>query len=259
VFPRSINPRGTTLIESVLALFLLTVASLLVVNLFQTALQRSRAGEQEHVARLIAERTLADIRGWSAEGNFRTISDLSTYHGLSYKDPEHSLYQVDVSFTPETLDIYCSSLEAAFPGDERTMTESCAKAEVTVSWASGMGSRNITLVTLVPESPRIIDRIVVSGAPPNMTADEKIDLTAQAFDTKGAEIKDIQFAWWIEAQTGIGRLTPSRQTNTAVFTNRARLRNGTTAVVNGTCRIAVFAAYDGQEVVGYSPVINLSF
>jgi hypothetical protein len=246
-------------LESILALFLLTVASLLVVNLFQTALQRSRLGEQEHIARLIAESTMTELRAWSANGGFKQVSDLSSQDGRSFQDPEHSAYQVTITMKPSTLQTFCTELEKSFPGDERTLTESCAKTEVSVAWSSGTGQRSLRLASLIPESPRLLETVEISGVPANaLNPGETVTLTAKALDDQGKEIKDIYFTWWVEAQSGVGLIVPARRSQSASFTNRARYRNGSTGIVNGTCRVAALATFEGTEVTGYSSNITLS-
>ena len=254
-----IGRRGNSLLETILALFLLAAATLLIVSLFHTALQRSRWSEQQTAACHIAERTLSEIRSWSAQGNFTRAQDLQSWDGRNYQDSTQPEFGIAIRATMARLASPCESLETFYPAAERRrMDLSAAKVQVKVSWSGARpGSSQVTLVSVIPESPRQLQSVTVTGNTGPLSAGAPTTFTAIAYDANQQPIHDIVFVWWVEAQTGNGLITPLHNGSSAVFVNQGRRSDGTTFQSGGTCRIAALASYDGQEVIGYSGDVQL--
>lgn len=242
-----------------MAIFLLTAACLLVVSLFHTALRRSRWSQQQSTARMIAARTVAELRRWSTQGGFVSDSDLATWNNKSYADPSQPEYQIHIRARMAQLSSPCSSLERAFASaDRRTLDQSAAKVQVDVRWSGGrLGSAQVSLVTLLAESPRTLNLVTITGDTGPLTPGLPVTYTAQALDSANRPIKDLTFVWWVEAGTGTGQIQATRKTDTANFVNQGRRADGTTFTTGGTCRIAAMATYQSKEVIGYSPDISL--
>lgn len=252
--------RGTTLIETVIALFLLGLATLLVASLFQSGLRRSRLSEKEALARIVAENALVDLRAWSADGGFRQISDLGAKDGLAFPDPDYPDFQVRYSLQPTTLSTASTSLEAVYPpAQRREMSQSAALARVEVSWTAGGGQKTLALESLIPESPREIERVEVIGVGGGtVSKDGSVTVRARAYDTDGQAIEDLVLDWWLEPITGKGTLEPQRARPEATLHHYDRDQFGSTTHYPGRCRVAVRAVYDGKEVTGYSGEIVLA-
>lgn len=257
-----ISPRGrfgNSLLETIMALFLLAAATLLIISLFHTALQRSRWSEQQTSARQIAERTLAEMRRWSAQGNFLESQDLVSWDGKKFPDPTQPEFEVAIRARMATLTSPCESLEVVYPlAQRRRMTRSAAQVQVTVSWSGGRaGLSRVALNSLLPESPRKLQSVTVTGSSGPLAAGASSTFTAQAYDASGRPIHDIVYVWWVEAQTGNGQITPAHAGDSAVFVNQGRRSDGTAFQTGGICRVAALATYEGVEVIGYSSDVQL--
>ena len=251
--------RANSLLETIMALFLLAAATLLIVSLFHTALQRSRWSEQQSAAQHIAERTISEIRGWSAQGGFTAAQDLGSWDGRTYQDSTLPEFGISIRAKMAALASPCESLETFFPSSQRRrMDLSAAKVQVKVSWSgSRPGASQVTLVSFVSESPRQLQTVTVTGNTGPLSAGTPSTFQATAYDSSNRAIQDIAFVWWVEAQTGTGQITPSHNGSQAVFVNQARRSDGTPFQSGGICRIAAMATYDGQEVIGYSGDVQL--
>lgn len=251
--------RGNSLLETVSALFLLAAAAILLLSLFHTALKRSRWSQHQNQARVIAEKTLHEIRSWSAQGGYVTASDLDSWNGRSFSDALDPAYRVEVAARPAGLWIPCRSLEAAYPAaNQRTLNGSAALVEVVVGWEGGRGALSrLRLAGLVPESPRNLARVDVTGDNGPIAAGATITLTATALDDQNRPIQDIVFSFWVESTTGNGQCTTQRSGRSCLFTNRGRRSDGTTFQSAGTCRVGALGSYEGKEVIGYSNDLQL--
>jgi len=251
--------RGNSLLETIMAIFLLTAACLLVVSLFHTALQRSRWSQQQSTARMIAGRTMAEVRHWSSLGNFLVPSDLSQWNNKTYPDPNQPEFVISIQARLAQITTPCSWLEVPYPAVERrTLDQSAARVQVSVRWSGGRGgTTQVSLVSLVPESPRTISSVSVTGSTGPLSAGAPTTFTAQALDSSNRPIKDVLFVWWVEAQTGNGQITASHKSDTATFVNQGRRNDGSTFTSVGTCRVAAMATYENKEVIGYSGDISL--
>lgn len=265
--------RGYSLIEAILASFLLVFTFFLVSSLFNTGLQYSTRVESRLLAVQIAERRMAEIRS-AAQGHTWTSASEGP-------DPENPAFKVKVE--PQTLTLFSPSteLEAAFPGNGREMRGAARQYAVTVT---GGRSSSFRLVSVVTEGssaeatrtwtvrpsygvPAWIDnscRVEITGTiPSSVGPDDSVRLAARAFDANGDEIKDLFFHW--EVEPDFGDSNPSsgdirgnqRDGRTSIFRNRVRLRDGTRFPQNGSCLVMAYARYDGALVTGKTSPIRL--
>jgi hypothetical protein len=246
--------RGVSLLETLFALFLLTGASLLVVVLFHSGLQRSRLAYVETEARVVARDVLSDLRSKAQNGGLSGPGDLSSFE-TTYRHPDLPHLQVEVQAEMATLCSPSSGDESQYSDSEkRVMTESAAKVQVKVSWDDGQ--RHLRVISLIGESQKNLDRVEVSGAGP-VAAGESAVFSAVAFDQDGQKIEDAFFVWWVDPLTATGTVIPSHDTRSAVLLNQTRTAGGTVATSVGDCRLAVLTSYDGKEVIGYSSTIGM--
>jgi hypothetical protein len=245
---------GVSLLETLFALFLLTGASLLVVVLFHSGLQRSRLAYVEAEARIVARDVLADLRSRAQDGELMRPSDLSSFRA-NYRHPDLPHLQVEVFAEMGSLYSPSSGEEAEYDESERRiMSESAAKVEVKVSWDEG--KRHLRVISLIGESPKSIERVEVLGAGP-IAGGESAIFTASAYDQNGDKIEDAFFVWWVDPLTATGTVIPTHDTRTALLLNQSRAADGSTATSVGDCRLAVLSSYDGMEVIGYSDTITM--
>ena len=229
--------QGLSLLETLIAFFLLTVASLLIVVLFHSGLHRSRAVHDQTQARIIAGDVMDSVRSEATDGGFKEPADLSGSVALT---PTQSIHNSTSICWPIRWNSFhrVQGDESAFPSDQRSsLKSSVAKIEVRVSWSNG--SQSLSLVSLIGEAPKTLSQVNVTGSGP-LSAGASTEFSAVATDTDGLEIEDMKFVWWVEPISATGTIVPARHSRTAVLTNLTRTKDGTAVSTVGLCRIAVW-------------------
>lgn len=257
---KSLKIRGYTLIEAILASFLLLFTFFMVGSLFQTGMRYSTQVESRITAVNIAENTMADLRAWA-----RTSK---TWSGFTPKsDPANAAYTVTVKLEDVTLFSPSRELEVSHTSDRRAMKTVAKRAVVTVTSSRSAPYRLVGIVTKgEPKGPATVK---ISGEIPNRVGpNEPVQFTAQAFDADGEEIPDIFFHWAVEPVgnnpstariiyngSGWSRRDGSR----AVFRNQVQRRDGTAAAHNGNCKVQSYVRLNGRITAppGQTPRIKL--
>lgn len=248
------HSRGATLIETVIALFLLGLSTILVATLFQSGLQRARLSEQERVAINVANNALAELRAWSKAGNYVSPSDLSSKDGSTYSEPANPEFVVTYKVKQTEVLSSCSQLENTFPAAQRrALSRSVAFVEARVDWSSNSGPRSLSLESLLPESPRTLSRVIVNnGNGGTIPKDRSVSVTAVAVDDQGRRIEDLFVDWFVEPIDGRGSLLAERAQPRVTLSNEVDDGFGGTTYYPGRCRIGARVRYGQVEVIGYS-------
>lgn len=247
--------RGYTLVEAIIASFLLVAAFLLVSRLFHAGLQYTSRVEKRALAAHLADKRMQEIRSWSKRHE--------SWNGIpDGPDPQHSGYDIQVSLENLELSSPSRQLEEAHPDDDvRVMTSAARRVTVEVTW----DSERLRITSLLADrfrGWRGADPIVVSGAiPPQVGPTTSVEFSARGYDAAGRPIEDLFFSWYVEPRqfpdAALGSIDAARDGRTAVFRNQIQLVNGALASRNGMCRVAVRAVYGGRERWGYSPDMQL--
>jgi hypothetical protein len=252
------SQRGYSLIEAILASFLLLFTFFLVSSLFNTGLQYSRKVEQRMVAVQFAEKRLAEVRQWAKETDNWSPPGSVT----DPADPDFPGYAVQLNLVTEVLYSPCTRLEEAFPDDTREMPTIAKKAVVTVS-KQGIPDYVMAAVVTRGDSawPATADIRLSPSTPATLTGStQELELTARAFDTDGNEVKDIFFHWEVEPDFTGGNPTTAevrlktRDGRKAVVRNRVRRRNGAWLPTSGDCLVVAYARYQGHYRKGADSV-----
>lgn len=281
--------RALALLETIIAIFLLTAGFIVIAALYHTALRHSRVVEEKHIAVLVAERKLEEIRSWSRRthgtgGTDRFADDASwaTYDGVTTTDTDYPNYSITVAATRHQLFAPSSQFESVrfSAQDDETLVDpptaadpiksfdgSTRRVEVTVSWGPSVTQR-MTLVSLVgdpvrrilpdPSSMNLVMLPALTDMAPGSTRDFQVTLS----DTTGQPVEDASFTWYIEADgTANGTLDyDPANSGTATFKNEVQYDpTDSTSVVTapGKVRVGVRARIGGEEVVKWSPVLTL--
>lgn len=245
--------RGLSLAETIIAIFLLVASFLVITNLFHAGLRYIHKVEARHLAVLVAQNKIEEVRDWARlAANFQAFGTLdgdsgsdTLYPGYTWRLEVEDL----VARSPSTR------MEEIAPGQERELRSTLKKLEVSVDWET----ESITLVTYVaaptgewrPTTPLVMT--AVGGIPNPVPVGGTIDFQVQGFGTSGP-LDDLMFRWSVRPLTGNGTITAqSRDGRTATFQNSyLGLSTG------GTVEVEVRAVYRGQERIVGSGVINLA-
>lgn len=156
--PLKPNHRALTLVETIIAIFILIAGFLVMGAMFHVALQHTARMEARQLAVVLAEKKLEEIKGWSA-ATHRSTQPFSNWSGLAAAipstDPDYPGYTIAVTAVDPgagaaVLFSPCSQFEAGRTDPRLFTTASVRPVRVVVTWSAGQHE----LVSLVgPRRP----------------------------------------------------------------------------------------------------------
>lgn len=262
--------------EALFASFLLLTSILLSVQLFDSSLKAEADNEQRSIAAIVAENGLDQVRA-AAREDFLSLK--SQYDGKTWHDSDNPNFSLTCRVLDQTLATPCTELEsqypdpnAAFPNPRpREMEDSVWKVEIEIDWPRA-GAKKVRVVEyfsslkkvrnfsveVTPAGPDTINSVTTGTftVPRNGT----LDFSARAF-SDGVEIKDIQFAWYVEPLNGFGSVyRESRDGTQCRYLNGYRTFNNFSLLYKfspGKCDLVVKAKYQGKEATRKIRIENL--
>jgi Tfp pilus assembly protein PilV len=244
---------GLSMLETVIALVMLTASFLVFFRLFHAALTYSTAIEQRVLASNIAERQMAKLRGWSHSpvGAGYGFDDWSGNLNRSFPDEEHPEFTVTI--TSETAPLI--SPNSLLQSDQNLLQRSAQKVQVRV--ASPRVST--TLVSLVADPTRRLRStnpldVEVVGGVTRLSRDETCELKVTAYDRDDREIPDLVYRWFLEPLSGNATILDAEGPTTKVRNVYGLDQN---IYTGGACRVRVLAVYRGESAWAVSDTIDL--
>lgn len=263
--------RGLSLIETIIATFLLVGGFLITVALFHSSLRYTTQIERVSIASLLGERTVHEIQSWARNlNNYR--SSWSAYDGATRVDPSYPEHRILTEVSKNSggpphplLASPCTALEnLQAVGQRKTLANSCRRVRITVGWPPYTPGSQLRMQCLVPE-PRLTWRatnpivVTLSGAGP-LSHNETTTVTAQGFDSTGTAIPDLVYNFYVQPDVPptMASITQNRQGTSATLTHVINLLNGSSTFgPTGRVIVAVRAVYKGEERWGKSGPISL--
>ena len=216
------NRQASSLLETVIGLFILSSAIIVFFTLFHSSLGVQSEIENRREALTIAQERIEDLRILAL--------DYSTFAGSLSGEvgtrPAESNSAFEVETEIEALpDFFTPSekFESSFAGlphpdvydgrvsdDRKRMPTSMLAARVTVR-NPGSSAKPLSLTSYLREPRRLLESVEVNRLGPNIiNYQERTHFEATAMDSDGNEITDIIFDWRVEPITGYGTLNQSR-------------------------------------------------
>lgn len=240
--------RGHSLVELVIALAILASCFFMIVPMMHYALQYARKVEKGSLAALIARSRLNALRAQAQQsGQYQRLSSQPAQN-----DADHPEFSVRVGVTEAALYSPSAGLEAAYPGQMRSLTKSSKQVQVDVAWTAMGAPGSLTLVSLISEPARRFHRTqplrVFGTIPAELRRDATIDFTVKAYDEENREIEDLFYSWTVSAISGTGTISQqSRDGRQATFKNVSKRRNQVTPYyTGGKCKVEVHATLGGE-------------
>ncbi|MCD4783295.1 MAG: hypothetical protein K8T10_05610 [Candidatus Eremiobacteraeota bacterium] len=228
----SSGKEGFTFLEVLISLTVLLVVCLVLFGMFHASLRYSADIKDESIAAVIAERNIEEIRAWAYtfdDGqkmyNFNdenwTPSSPYPFSGYAGADSINSDFNVDIKIRKGGPYYYHDPQNPAndechlfYPSTgtekdqmfKRTMDNSMARVQVTVSWNNNQ--KNFTTVACIAEPTRELDIInisTISSVDP-VLSDNTNKYEAQAKDIYNNDINDVQYKWYVEPIDGNGEV-----------------------------------------------------
>ena len=245
--------RGISILETLLALFIILVALLVTVQLLHSSLRRSLKVQDRVNASLFLQQKLEEIRVRAADpDDFE--AGLTAYNNTIHSDPEYPGLQIRstlADFVPASPSHRLESpYETPAPDSRRLLEESCYRLTLECWWGPSPSER-LEATTLLTAPPRLFhptNPLVISGAPSSPIAqDTESTMSVQAFDENNREIKGLTFKWFVLAKGGNGVIRQTRDGRTGILGHWTFNVDGITKVFSsGTCQVLVQARYNGD-------------
>ncbi len=264
------RPLALTLIESIIASFLLLWAILIVIRLFHSGMGYTSRSLEQETAVFLAEQHLERMRAWSETlngnvYNYDQLSSLAVYNGTPV-EAELPGFTLTTRVVAEQLYSGCSQLELSRPVDRRVLRDSACKVQVEVGWSGN--TRQLRLCTLFARPALTFPSPAASPAPPTGVlltgpVDNPVPhlgsttVQAGAIDRNAAPLEDLFYEWEVVPISGAATLEPSRSGRTATIYNWIYLPDGSRASTGGDVTVRVTARYHGQTVTQESEAIHL--
>lgn len=281
--------RAVTLAETVISLFILVAAFVVISALLHSGMRWQGRIEQRTLAAQLAKKRLAELRAWArthiAGNNYNYDGGQGDWEGaLPTTDPDYPGLQVTIKVFDRTLFSPNSTIEAPWEaiGIARKMTRSAKTVKVTVADPADSGSP-VTLVSLICDPTRDLGDLVLDYVEPaaplppsgNVFSPDPgswVDLSVRAVAPDGTPIHDLFFDWYTVPLGGNGTTLPSRDGRTCRMINGVRTgwppgvfgALGTTNT-SGQVVVAVHGQYRGQgqppqdyDVAVGSPYIKIT-
>lgn len=246
--------RGYSLIETILASFLLVFTFFLVSSLFNTGLQYSSKVDTRMTSVRYAQKRMSEIRNWA-----KTSDDWSGYPVAL--DDEFPGYELAVAIGEAPLLSPSRELEASSPSSQRVLRQTAKQFTVTVK---GPRSPAFVLAGIVTKAERQGAVIVtITGTPSGPVGPgPPVLLTASAVDSAGKPLTDVFFHWSVEPvgnqPSSASIKLRSRDGREANFENKVLRRNGTAVAQDGACKAVAYVRYNGRIWSGETPPIELA-
>lgn len=246
-----------SLVETVLAVFLLAAQILLLAGLLTQFNRSQRDVRQRSHAALLAEQKLDEIRAWARRSsNF--ASNWGIYQG---QVSESDGFRVEVRVNPAGQPLYspCLGLEAPYQTRAKLLHHSLVPVRVSVSWG---GRDPLVVNTLVgePVHPRPYtltftpDPFFTQPVAPNGPFGFSVELK----DGIGQTIEDVMFSWRVKPLTGNASLVESPdRSQRQVRARHAYMRYGTEVQISGQVELEGRTIYHGQLLILPSDRVNL--
>ena len=220
-FLRGAHRRGLSLVETLIALFIITFAVLEMAALFHSALEGSKRAAKIGLASTIATRRMSEILYWADDpGHF---ANWSSVDGAEGPDPQYPDFLVRSDSEFVTQYSPCSLTELRFPvGQQRVLSSSLRKVRVRVTWGPFGPRDKIDLISAAGAPPPVLDRVTVNESipVPVRPLGKKVPLTARGLDPDGRTIPDLFFSWNLAPGSGNAELVNGREGQSTQLRNQ---------------------------------------
>lgn len=246
-------PRGSLLLESILAVFLLLTGVIIFGGFFQRSAQMERNQERLAVQIELAENTMAEIRTWATEPrNYH--SDWSAWNGRTITSSSHPEISATITCPGTGRELFspCSELEANYSASTaRKIAKAVVPVEILVE---APPLKPLSIFTQVSPPRSVLGNGVVlqvtrtSGTEP-ISRNGQATYRAELQDSSGNVIPGVTVQWFLTPQSGNGTLeVPERNGNRAIVHNYFRLPGGGVGFASGSVLVRARVRYHGQMV-----------
>lgn len=203
---RSVSRRGSSLVETIIALVILAGSLLLVTALLNRSNRYQQRSESLLDAAALADRVMAEIRVW-AQTPANYSGNWATWNGQIKEDPDFPGLQALVDIKAENQRIFSpdNPTELAFAAP-REMVEGSVTVRIQAARDVTSPVGRIVIWTLIapptPDTTATPYVVVTSPIGTPMNVGESRSFTAEAFDGSGRKLPPCCFEWRVRSGSG---------------------------------------------------------
>ena len=212
--------RGLSLMETVIAIFVITFAVMIMAALFRSALDGAKRTRKIAIANVLADKRMQAIVHWAGQGD--NFSDWSSVDGASAADAQFPDFNVRSDAEAQVIYSPCSEAELRYPpGDRRALFVSAKKVRVRVTWTPTSDPRNkVDLLSVIGAPPQPLQAVKMTGTINPLSPLSSLTLNANGRDSDNDNIQDLFYLWTLSPLTGYGQIAPSRDGRKLVLKHR---------------------------------------
>ena len=214
--------KAFTLVEILVSMTILLTVCLVLFNMFHASLKYSMNVKSGAIAAVLAEKKIEEIRAWAyrfddAAEQYNFNSEWVPYSSYTGADSDNPDFQVAVKVRKGGPTYYLPPNDNSpfyFPSTgtekeklfKRTMNNSMARVQVTISWDKGR--KNFTTVTCIAEPARQLSSVSISNISSHnpLLKDSKNIYEATGYDVYNKKIDDLVFKWYVFPSSGNGEV-----------------------------------------------------
>ena len=245
--------RALSLLEVIIASFLLSFATLGVFSMAQSAWRSQQRTQHLQDASLIASAHLARIRQWaSSPGNY--YGSWATYNGVSQLW-KGDVYTVRTRCTPtgRNCDSPCNALENDWRSSShgsRSLPMAVVPVEVRVSWSPSPRD-SFVIVSYVGEpdrNPADITATVTGPTPASMPMAATCSYSVQAQDSASIPFSNLVYTWSVDDRYVTETSTSPRHGRSYSAIRDKTISPPTPAIGPNGLMVRCFASYAGRAL-----------
>lgn len=275
------KPRGLTLAEAIVSIFVMLAGVVVMVRLFHTSLRYQTLVDNQSTAVMLAEREMERVRGWSRRNHTSPGASLDFNNFLSdaypgktaYEDTDFPGFQIQTAAVANAIYSPCSLFELLYPATERRVIRNSArKITVTVSWGWDpykLAPIQHELTSLVAwptcKFPPAPATPTVTGAGSAIPQGGPMPVTISAVNADSQTLGDLFYSYIVEPGAGnqgggFGSVQDERDGRAATLHNyilSAAVPPVITGYGVGKCNLRARARYRGIIVEGVKSDIDM--
>jgi len=247
--------RGSSLVETILAVFILVIAVAFSALTFHRSLRYQTIVQRKALGVAFCELTLDQVREWAkTPANYAgSWAAWNSFQHGAYADFEARIAVSDFSLMAPS-----SPLALAVPVAERqVMNASMKRLDLRIFYR---GQPEFNLQAFVAEPERLAASVVVTpktGVPDPLPRDQAVEFVASAKDAGGQTIPDVFFRWTSQPISGNGEVTSTGTGQSAALVNAFVSPDGVVRHTGGQVKVRAVCTVRGRELSGESAAVNL--
>jgi type II secretory pathway pseudopilin PulG len=250
--------RGASLVETVVALFVLLSAFTFVAALYNQSLSHHRNVERKEEATRFLSNTLEEVRAWAGQPANYLLPTWAPFSSVT--DPRFPEFEVRVEVASANLSGSCDSLEQAKDPADRVLLTGSARLVTATVLDRGREIQSVSTLIIEPDrAAQTVEVFPVPATPATLGREAEAVFEARLLDVDGEVIPDVSFNWAVVPSTGNASIS---SVNSGLGQGTLRNTNsyyaGPVYYTGGKCLVEASTSYRGVQYIGLSDEVQLA-